>query len=110
MTTNNITDTPWKMEHVGRGAFGIWDAKRRRIAETVSAANTQANSLTPADIEASARLMTASPALLTALEALQLVAFDAAVNSIPKNHVTLRRELAAACSVARDAIRAAVFS
>ena len=62
------TETPWTMESVGRGAYGIWDAKRRRIAETVNSASTLPDSFTAAEIEARARLLTAAPELLSTLE------------------------------------------
>lgn len=43
---------------------------------------------------------------LDALDRLQLTAFDAAVNSIPEAHVTLRQEMESACAEARDVTKA----
>jgi hypothetical protein len=46
----------------------------------------------------------AHSALLEALRELQMRAYDAAVNSIPEAHVTLRQELLALCQQARAAL------
>ncbi len=43
--------------------------------------------------------------LAQALHDLQIVAFDAAVNSVPVAHVTLRQSLEQCCAKARNALR-----
>jgi len=50
------------------------------------------------------QLETTNAELLAILTALERRAFDAAVNSIPEAHVTLRRELEMLCFQARSAI------
>lgn len=43
--------------------------------------------------------------LAGALRNLQLVAFDAAINSVPEAHITLRQELERCCNQARAVLR-----
>lgn len=48
--------------------------------------------------------------LAEALRNLQIVAFDAAVNSVPTAHVTLRHDLERRCALARTALHIAGYT
>lgn len=60
--------------------------------------------MTASEARTITRLLITQPDLLAALDKLQIIALDAAVNSVPEAHVRLRQELMSACAQARDAI------